>query len=116
MWELPKEYDGVKYPRFDIQSTGSAGPTDQRWHGTGKSTDENAQRRFPFQWGIEEQIGQQCQSPQRTRKQVDRGSKIDGSCRCQSSSEGQDGNRFETAGCGGGAGGVGAFGRGTFFS
>src|SRR5579864_6987147 len=39
--------------------------------------------------------------PQRSREQVDRGSKIDGSCRCQGSSEGQDGNWFETAGCGG---------------
>jgi len=26
MWELPKESDGVKYPCFDIQSTGGAGP------------------------------------------------------------------------------------------
>ncbi len=39
----------------------------------------------------------------RTRKQVDRGSKIADSGCCQDNSEGQDGRRFDTAGRGGAA-------------
>src|SRR5580658_7667239 len=100
MWKLPKKEHGVQDPRLNIQSPGGCGPSNERRHGTRKSSDENAHWRFSLQRGVYEQIGDQRQSCEQTSEQVDRCREIDAASHCQRSSESQDCRRCETAGGG----------------
>src|SRR5215469_10084553 len=97
MRKLPEEENGVQHPRLDMQSAGACGPSDERRHRTRKSTGEDAQLRFAFEWRIHEQIAEQREDREQTRKRIDSGGKIDASRTCQHNSESQDSSRFQTA-------------------
>src|SRR5277367_6089028 len=100
MWKLPQKEHGVKDPRLKIQSAGNCGPTNQRRHGTGKSSDENTHWCFSLQRCVHEQIGDQRYSREHTREQVDRCREINAASCCQCCSESQDCRRCETTGGG----------------
>src|ERR1700679_721568 len=100
MWKLPQKKHGVQDHRLHIQSAGGCGPTNERRHGTRKSSDENAHWCFSLQRGVHEQIGQQRQSCKHTREQVDSCREIDAASHRQCRPESQDCRRCEAAGGG----------------